>query len=104
MPPSAILCTRRNDPAYSRRCSESIMVTRFVLVSNSAADHRSAMIHGHKDITIIGGGPTGLFALFYAGMRGVSAQIVDALPDVGGQLTALYPEKFVFDVAGFPKI
>jgi thioredoxin reductase (NADPH) len=57
-----------------------------------------------KDITIIGGGPTGLFALFYAGMRGVSAQIVDALPDLGGQLTALYPEKFIFDVAGFPKI
>jgi ferredoxin/flavodoxin---NADP+ reductase len=57
-----------------------------------------------KDITIIGGGPTGLFALFYAGMRGVSAQIVDALPEVGGQLTALYPEKFIFDVAGFPKV
>jgi thioredoxin reductase len=57
-----------------------------------------------RDITIIGGGPTGLFGLFYAGMRGVSAQIVDALPDPGGQLTALYPEKFIFDVGGFPKI
>ena len=57
-----------------------------------------------RDITIIGGGPTGLFALFYAGMRGVSAQIVDALPLPGGQLTALYPEKYIFDVAGFPKI
>jgi ferredoxin/flavodoxin---NADP+ reductase len=56
------------------------------------------------DITIIGGGPTGLFALFYAGMRGASAQIVDALPQLGGQLTALYPEKYIFDVAGFPKI
>ena len=54
-----------------------------------------------RDITIIGGGPTGLFALFYAGMRGVSAQIVDALPEPGGQLTALYPEKYIFDVAGF---
>lgn len=60
--------------------------------------------HNPVDITIIGGGPTGLFALFYAGMRGVSAQIVDALPALGGQLTALYPEKFIFDVGGFPKV
>src|SRR5947209_6921256 len=57
-----------------------------------------------RDITIIGAGPTGLFGLFYAGMRQVSAQIVDALPEAGGQLTALYPEKFIFDVAGYPKI
>src|SRR5438132_7194839 len=57
-----------------------------------------------KDITIIGGGPTGLFALFYAGMRGVTAQIIDALPDAGGQLTALYPEKYIFDVAGIPQV
>lgn len=62
------------------------------------------MIHDIRDITIIGAGPAGLFGLFYAGMRGVSAQIVDALPEAGGQLTALYPEKFIFDVAGFPKI
>jgi ferredoxin/flavodoxin---NADP+ reductase len=57
-----------------------------------------------KDITIIGAGPTGLFALFYAGMRGVSAQVVDALPERGGQLAALYPEKYIFDVGGFPQI
>ena len=56
------------------------------------------------DITIIGAGPTGLFAAFYAGMRGVTARIVDALPELGGQLTALYPEKYIFDVAGLPKI
>lgn len=60
--------------------------------------------HPIRDITIIGGGPTGLFALFYAGMRGATAQIVDALPELGGQLLALYPEKFIFDVAGLPKI
>ena len=60
--------------------------------------------HPLTDITIIGGGPTGLFASFYAGMRGASAQIVDALPELGGQLTALYPEKYIFDVAGFPKV
>ena len=60
--------------------------------------------HPIQDITIIGGGPTGLFALFYAGMRGATAQIVDALPELGGQLTALYPEKYIFDVAGFPRV
>src|SRR3990170_8442267 len=62
------------------------------------------MDHESVDITIVGAGPTGLFALFYAGMRGVSAQIVDALPEIGGQLTALYPEKYIFDVAGFSKV
>lgn len=56
------------------------------------------------DITIIGGGPTGLYGSFYAGMRGVSARIIDVLPELGGQLTALYPEKDVFDVAGFPRV
>jgi thioredoxin reductase len=62
------------------------------------------MVHELRDITIIGAGPTGLFGLFYSGMRQVSAQIVDALPEAGGQLAALYPEKFIFDVAGFPQI
>src|SRR5690349_9404160 len=62
------------------------------------------MSHDLRDITIIGGGPTGIFALFYAGMRSATAQIVDALPELGGQLTALYPEKYIFDVAGFPKV
>ena len=56
------------------------------------------------DITIIGGGPTGLFGAFYAGMRGASCRIIDALPALGGQLLALYPEKFIFDVAGFPRV
>lgn len=56
------------------------------------------------DITIIGGGPTGLFAAFYAGVRGMSARIVDSLPELGGQLMALYPEKYIYDVGGFPKV
>ena len=60
--------------------------------------------HDLVDITIIGGGPTGLFAQFYAGMRGATSQIVDALPELGGQLKALYPEKYIFDVGGFPKV
>ncbi len=57
-----------------------------------------------KDITIIGAGPTGLFGAFYAGMRGASCRLIDNLDQMGGQLTALYPEKYIFDVAGFPKI
>lgn len=57
-----------------------------------------------KDITIIGAGPTGLFGAFYAGMRGASCCLIDNLDQVGGQLTALYPEKYIFDVAGFPKV
>ena len=56
------------------------------------------------DVTIIGGGPVGLFAAFYAGLRQMSTKIIDSLEELGGQLTALYPEKYVFDVAGFPKI
>jgi thioredoxin reductase (NADPH) len=56
------------------------------------------------DITIIGAGPTGLFTAFYGGMRQASVKIIESLPHTGGQLTALYPEKYIYDVAGFPKI
>src|SRR5271169_5905648 len=56
------------------------------------------------DIAIIGGGPTGLFAAFYAGLRGVSIKIIDSLEILGGQLATLYPEKYIYDVGGFPKI
>lgn len=56
------------------------------------------------DITIVGGGPTGLFGAFYAGLRGLKTKVIDVLPELGGQLTALYPEKYVYDVAGHPKI
>ncbi|EPZ48948.1 ferredoxin--NADP reductase [Alicyclobacillus acidoterrestris ATCC 49025] len=56
------------------------------------------------DMLIIGGGPTGLFAAFYSGMRNASCKIIDSLPELGGQLATLYPEKYIFDVAGFPKV
>lgn len=56
------------------------------------------------DITIIGAGPAGLFTAFYGGMRQASVKIIESLPHTGGQLTALYPEKYIYDVAGFPKI
>jgi len=56
------------------------------------------------DITIIGGGPVGLFTAFYGGMRQAAVKVIESLPQLGGQLSALYPEKFIYDVAGFPKI
>lgn len=56
------------------------------------------------DIAIIGGGPVGMFTAFYAGMRQASVKIIESLPELGGQLSALYPDKYVYDIAGFPKI
>lgn len=56
------------------------------------------------DITILGAGPTGLFTAFYGGMRQASVKLIESLPHIGGQLSALYPEKYIYDVAGFPKI
>ncbi|MDQ0298416.1 thioredoxin reductase (NADPH) [Salibacterium salarium] len=56
------------------------------------------------DITIIGGGPTGLFTAFYGGMRQAKVKLIESMPQLGGQLSALYPEKYIYDVAGFPKV
>jgi thioredoxin reductase (NADPH) len=56
------------------------------------------------DLLIIGAGPSGLFAAYYAGFRELTVAIVDSLPEPGGQITAMYPEKMIFDVAGFPAI
>ena len=56
------------------------------------------------DITIIGGGPVGLFTAFYGGMRQLSVKVIDSMPQLGGQLSALYPEKFIYDVPGFPEV
>src|SRR5207247_5671098 len=57
-----------------------------------------------KDITIIGARPTGLFGAFYAGMRGAACRLIDNLAQVGAQLTALYPAKFILYVAAFPPV
>ncbi|PIC64126.1 ferredoxin--NADP(+) reductase [Sporosarcina sp. P13] len=57
-----------------------------------------------SDISIIGGGPVGLFTAFYAGLRQMSVKVIESLPQLGGQLSALYPEKFIYDIAGFPKV
>jgi len=56
------------------------------------------------DVIIIGAGPAGLFAAFYGGMREMSVKVIDSLPQTGGQLMALYPEKYIYDVAGWPKV
>ncbi len=56
------------------------------------------------DVTIVGAGPAGLFGAFYAGMRELKTKIIDTLPEVGGQLAVLYPEKYIYDVPGHPKI
>lgn len=61
----------------------------------------NAEIH---EVAILGGGPTGLFGAFYAGMRHMKTLILESLPELGGQLTALYPDKWVYDVGGFPKV
>ncbi|HWI42548.1 MAG TPA: NAD(P)/FAD-dependent oxidoreductase [Nocardioides sp.] len=56
------------------------------------------------DLIIVGAGPTGLFASYYAGFRGLRVALVDSLPELGGQVTAMYPEKQILDVAGFPSV
>jgi thioredoxin reductase len=56
------------------------------------------------DVAVIGAGPTGLFAAYYAGFRGLTVAVIDTLPEPGGQITAMYPEKDIFDVGGFPTI
>lgn len=56
------------------------------------------------DLLIVGAGPAGLFATYYAGFRGLRVAVVDSLPELGGQISAMYPEKEIADVAGFPNI
>jgi ferredoxin/flavodoxin---NADP+ reductase len=56
------------------------------------------------DMLIVGAGPAGLFGAYYAGFRGMSVAVMDSLPEPGGQISAMYPEKVIYDVAGFPAI
>jgi ferredoxin/flavodoxin---NADP+ reductase len=56
------------------------------------------------DVLIIGAGPSGLFASYYAGLRGMSVVLLDSLAEAGGQLMALYPDKPIYDVAGLPEV
>ena len=52
----------------------------------------------------VGASPAGLLGAYYAGFRGWSVAVVDSLPELGGQVSALYPEKAILDVAGFPNV
>ncbi|MGZ4468089.1 MAG: NAD(P)/FAD-dependent oxidoreductase [Nocardioidaceae bacterium] len=56
------------------------------------------------DLLIVGAGPVGLVGAYYAGVRGLSVAVVDSLSQVGGQVTAMYPEKQIYDIAGFPAV
>lgn len=56
------------------------------------------------DITVVGGGPVGLFAAFYSGIRGMKTKLIEALPYLGGQLLTLYPDKYIYDIPGYVKI
>lgn len=56
------------------------------------------------DVSIIGAGPVGLFTAFYAGMRQMSVHMIESLPQLGGQLSSLYPDKYIYDIAGFRKV
>lgn len=55
------------------------------------------------DTTVIGAGPVGMFTAYYAGLRSMKVHLVDSLPELGGQLTTLYPEKNIYDIPGFPQ-
>jgi ferredoxin/flavodoxin---NADP+ reductase len=57
-----------------------------------------------RDVTVIGAGPVGMCTAFWAGMREASSRVIDSLPELGGQLTTLYPEKWIFDVPGHPRV
>jgi thioredoxin reductase (NADPH) len=77
------------------------MTATETLPPQTAADAGRAV---EVDLLVVGAGPAGLYAAYYAGFRGLRTAIVDSLPEPGGQVTALYPEKMVYDVAGFPGI
>ncbi len=57
-----------------------------------------------SDVAIIGAGPVGLFAVFQCGMLGLRCDVIDSLEAIGGQCTALYPEKPIYDIPGFPRV
>ena len=56
------------------------------------------------DLVVVGSGPVGLYAAYYAGFRGMRTAIIDSLPEPGGQISALYPEKLIYDIAGLPRV
>src|SRR5215204_7038280 len=99
MPPARRSVSPFHDDPHRTRRSFSPVTNGIGVSTNGTKPTRDIY-----DITIIGAGPTGLFAAFYAGMRGARTQVIDSLEEPGGALTAIYPEKYIYDVAGFPKV
>lgn len=77
-------------------------------IVRDAASGTSHPPHGGSstkvDLLVVGAGPVGLFATYYAGVRGLRTAVIDSLPEPGGQVTAMYPEKPIYDIAGFPAV
>ena len=73
-------------------------------MTSEATEEVAAIETLDVDVAIIGAGPTGLYGAYCAGFRGLSVAVIDALPELGGQISALYPEKFIYDVAGLPSV
>ena len=71
---------------------------------DGVAEEPGAAPEVETDMLIVGAGPSGLFGAYYAGFRGMSVTLVDSLPELGGQISALYPEKAILDVAGFANV
>nr|WP_235947043.1 NAD(P)/FAD-dependent oxidoreductase [Candidatus Frankia alpina] len=84
------------------------MVTQSVQADDGTTVRPGATAGGDVDTSvdmlIVGAGPAGLYGAYYAGFRGMSVALMDSLPEAGGQVTAMYPEKIIYDVAGFPAI
>src|SRR5690349_1172953 len=87
-------------PGLGRRSGRGLFFTRWL-------GHFRTMTNGHMhqiDVVIVGAGPVGLFAVFECGMVRLKCHVVDVLDDAGGQCTALYPEKPIYDIPGFPRV
>jgi thioredoxin reductase (NADPH) len=67
-------------------------------------DIKAAMGKIKTDIAIVGAGPVGLFAVFEAGLLKMRCHLIDALPQIGGQLSEIYPKKPIYDIPGFPEV
>lgn len=92
--------------------SKSASDTRGPEVGDVTSEDKSLPDSGNRsvtpgnvyDITIIGAGPVGLYGAFYAGLRGARTKVIEALPEIGGALRAIYPEKLIYDIAGYPQV
>ncbi|GAA3354042.1 NAD(P)/FAD-dependent oxidoreductase [Streptomyces antimycoticus] len=83
-----------------RTCLRSLSMS--VLNVEPVAAEDAAVVE--TDILIIGAGPSGLYGAYCAGFRGLRVAVMDVLPQRGGQISAMYPEKPIFDIAGFASV